>query len=131
MRHGIPADELFAEIEADSEYQEAVRKADVAFGLARNVLRLRVQNGWSQQELARRAGMRQPRIAEIEGAKGNPRLDTLTRIAGALGVTLEDLFCNVVEEPGNITRVHLVIDHHAGVGAVSRIFDTPALAMEA
>jgi transcriptional regulator with XRE-family HTH domain len=54
--------------------------------LGSNVYRLRTERGWTQGELAERAGMAQPRIANIENHLGNPRLDTISRVALALGV---------------------------------------------
>jgi transcriptional regulator with XRE-family HTH domain len=97
MAKSIRADDLFDAIEQDAAYREAVKEFDAGFILARNVLRLRVHNGWSQEELARRAEMRQPRIAELESGKGNPRLDTITRIAAALDVSIDELFADGVD----------------------------------
>jgi transcriptional regulator with XRE-family HTH domain len=97
MAKSIRADDLFDAIEQDAAYREAVKEFDAGFILARNVLRLRVHNGWSQEELARRAAMRQPRIAELESGKGNPRLDTITRIAAALDVSIDELFADGVD----------------------------------
>ena len=48
---------------------------------------LRLKRGWSQSELARRAGVKQSIISYIENGKTkNPRIDTLSAIATALGV---------------------------------------------
>lgn len=63
-----------------------------AFGdLAINVWRVREERGWTQQQLAQRAGVKQPRIAEIERGNANPTLLTMSRIAQALGVTVDRL----------------------------------------
>jgi len=59
--------------------------------LAANVSRLRHEKGFTQKELGIRAGMSQPRIAEIERGDGNPELKTLIRIARALDVDLSTL----------------------------------------
>lgn len=59
--------------------------------LATNVSRIRNEKGLTQQQLAEAAGMKQPRIAEIERGDANPQIETLTKIAIALGVTLADL----------------------------------------
>lgn len=89
----VSARDLFASIRRDNP---AVVRAEKELGsrliLARNVLRLRVQRGLTQSELAGIAGVRQPRIAEIEGARTNPRLETLDRIAGAFSVPIAALF---------------------------------------
>lgn len=61
--------------------------------LALNVRRLRKQRKWSQERLAAEAGeLRQSLISDLELAKANPTLITLESIAGALGVTVHDLF---------------------------------------
>jgi transcriptional regulator with XRE-family HTH domain len=61
--------------------------------LAHNVRRLRKQRKWSQERLAAEAGeLRQSLISDLELAKANPTLITLESIAGALGVTVHDLF---------------------------------------
>lgn len=56
-----------------------------------NVWSLREAKGLTQQELAHAAGMKQPRIAEIERGSANPTLLTLARIAHALGVGADRL----------------------------------------
>lgn len=53
---------------------------------------LREKKGWSQSELARRSGVKQGVLSYIESGKTkNPRVDTLSAIALALGVTVEKL----------------------------------------
>ena len=53
---------------------------------------LRQKLGWSQSELARRAGIKQGVLSYIEnGRTKHPRSDTLAAIASALGVTVERL----------------------------------------
>jgi transcriptional regulator with XRE-family HTH domain len=48
----------------------------------------RVERGLTQTELARRAGTSQSAVARIEAGHTSPTVDTLTRIAAALGMTL-------------------------------------------
>jgi transcriptional regulator with XRE-family HTH domain len=68
-------------------------RADDRAALAHNVRRLRELRGWSQERLAAEAGdLRQGLISDIELAKANPTLTTLEFVAGALGVTVRDLF---------------------------------------
>lgn len=45
----------------------------------------------TQEELARAADMRQPRIAEIERGDANPTLSTLAKLAAALGVSVSEI----------------------------------------
>lgn len=54
--------------------------------------RLREQKGLSQLELAKRAAVAQAYISEMEaGAKKNPGIETLRKLAKALGVPVAEL----------------------------------------
>ena len=46
----------------------------------------RIKLGWSQSDLARRAGMKQPDISDIELGAKNITLGTLTRLGKILGI---------------------------------------------
>lgn len=52
----------------------------------------RDERGWSQQEVADRAGLSQPQIARIESGEGNPTVRTLSRVACAFECGISDLF---------------------------------------
>jgi transcriptional regulator with XRE-family HTH domain len=57
--------------------------------VGRRVRALRQRKGLSQLELARRAKITQPYLAQIEArVRKNPSLKTLQRLAKALGVTV-------------------------------------------
>lgn len=63
--------------------------------LAHNVRRLRQDREWSQERLAAEAGdLRQGLMSDIELGKANPTLTTLESIAGALGVSVGELFAS-------------------------------------
>jgi DNA-binding XRE family transcriptional regulator/predicted RNase H-like HicB family nuclease len=49
----------------------------------------RKRAGFTQAELARRAGLSQPAVARLEDPDYNPTLDMLERVAAALGARLE------------------------------------------
>jgi len=55
------------------------------------VAQVRARRGMSQEALARAARVNRVTIARLELGAHPPRLDTLDRIAKALGVTLVDL----------------------------------------
>lgn len=65
--------------------------------LARNVRRLRSAKRFSQKALAESAGLSLPAIKNLEGAKNEPRMNTLQAIARALDIKLQDLFMPVRE----------------------------------
>jgi transcriptional regulator with XRE-family HTH domain len=60
--------------------------------LARNLRRLRLAQGLTQEELANAAGLRQALISELEASKLDVRLDTLSRLAIALDASMAELF---------------------------------------
>jgi DNA-binding XRE family transcriptional regulator/predicted RNase H-like HicB family nuclease len=45
--------------------------------------------GLTQAELARLAGVSQPAIAQLESPDSNPTIDTLNRVAGAMGARID------------------------------------------
>ncbi|GGV89536.1 hypothetical protein GCM10015535_43480 [Streptomyces gelaticus] len=71
-------------VEESSAYVEA----GYAFALGQAVHDRRTELGLSQAELARRAGMTQPQISNIEGGDSIPTLALLTRLAKALDASL-------------------------------------------
>jgi len=77
----------------DPEVAAAHRRLQPKLELGRQILDLRLQRGWTQRELAQRAGTRQANISRLENAQLNPSVDTLQRIADALGVQLAVSLC--------------------------------------
>jgi transcriptional regulator with XRE-family HTH domain len=53
---------------------------------------LRMEKGWSQQELCYRVGMEKSNLSVIETGKSNPQLLTICKIACALGVQPREVF---------------------------------------
>jgi transcriptional regulator with XRE-family HTH domain len=60
--------------------------------VAKNVRRLRKQNGLSQEELADRAGLNRNYIGMIEREENAPTVDALEQISEALGIEPIALF---------------------------------------
>ena len=59
--------------------------------LADNVRRLRTELGWSQEELAFECNLHRTFVAHVEREARNISIDNITKIAGALGVTVYQL----------------------------------------
>jgi ribosome-binding protein aMBF1 (putative translation factor) len=70
------------------EVAEAHRQAQVRFELAEAVRLRREELGWSQRQLAERAGMTQPGVARFEAGGTTPTIPLLERLADALGLRL-------------------------------------------
>lgn len=60
--------------------------------VSKNIRKLRQQKGMSQDRLSKKADLALNTIVKIEtGEKPNPTIETLEKIAKALGVSIEDL----------------------------------------
>lgn len=59
--------------------------------VARNLRQLREERGLSQSELARRSRVAKATLSGLELGHGNPTIETLWALAGALGVPFGDL----------------------------------------
>jgi len=59
---------------------------------ARRVKELRAERGWSQDELAANSGLHRAYIGIIERSEKGATLDTVEKIAEALGVHVSELF---------------------------------------
>ena len=71
-------------------------KNDVLWQLGRRIAFLRREKGLSQVELAAYADMAKSYLSELELGKRNASVLVLSRLAAALGTTLEELFKGVV-----------------------------------
>jgi putative transcriptional regulator len=59
---------------------------------------LRIQKGWTQQELADRTEVSRQTIISLEKGRYNPSILLAFRLARQFGVAIEDLFCYSEEE---------------------------------
>lgn len=90
----IDIDDLVAEFEQSPESAQAIAQGRqwVAEAFYRDqpssVAQLRLQKGWSQAELARRADTSQPYIARLELGRVDPGVRTVRKIAKALEVPM-------------------------------------------
>ena len=57
--------------------------------LAKELKNLRTAQGYTQHELAKKAGVSLPTIQNIEGGRANPSLSNIEKILGALNARLE------------------------------------------
>ena len=84
----VPWDRVLHECEPTYAYFKGRRlKEDRAARAyeAQQVRRLRQQAGLTQEALAKRAGLARPNLARVESGRYRPSLETLERIARALG----------------------------------------------
>ncbi len=74
----------------------------VAKQFGANLSRLREQAGITQEDLAFRASLHRTEIGLLERGGRIPRIDTLAKLAGALGVEPGALFEGIRWEPGDV-----------------------------
>ncbi|MCJ7737200.1 MAG: helix-turn-helix domain-containing protein, partial [Anaerolineae bacterium] len=72
----------------DPEYLKAEAEQRPALDLAEDIIRLRVQRGWSQKELAKKLGTWQANVSRLEHGQANPTLKTLRRLSEVFEVDL-------------------------------------------
>lgn len=75
---------------------------NVAKQLGANVARHRKAAGLSQEEVSYRASLHRTEVSQIERGLRLCRVDTLAKLAGAIGVDPGALFVGIVWEPGDL-----------------------------
>jgi len=73
------------QIKRDPRFAKELTQARAEVRLAVMIARLREERGWSQRKLAEVTGIKQPQIARLEMGRQMPTLDTLWKLADALG----------------------------------------------
>jgi transcriptional regulator with XRE-family HTH domain len=72
--------------------------------LAARVAELRVQHGWSLDDLARRAGVSRSTLSRLERGEISPTASMLGRLCTAYGWTMSRLLADVESEPAGVVR---------------------------
>lgn len=70
-------------------------ETDVRQRLGARIKQLRARLRVTQEDLAASSGLHVTYISSVEGGKRNPSVESCAAIAGALGVSLEELFKGV------------------------------------
>ena len=63
--------------------------------LGQRVRALRLDRGWTQEELAHRSGLNRSYMSEVERGRSDVSLSTLQKIARPLGISLAELFTGI------------------------------------
>jgi DNA-binding XRE family transcriptional regulator len=63
--------------------------------LGKRVRALRLDQGWTQEELAHRSGLNRSYMSEVERGRSDVSLSTLQKIARSLGISLAELFTGI------------------------------------
>jgi len=90
--------------------------SDIANRLADHVKQLRLEAGLTQAELASRAGVTVETVARLErvlrgrsSANSNPSLETLVRLASALGVEVSELLSEPSRPRPKDDRISMIL----------------------
>jgi transcriptional regulator with XRE-family HTH domain len=111
-------EQLTAELCKSQEFRDAYRELEPELEVARQILRIRIETGLTQEELAKKAGTRQATVSRLENGVAHPSLSFLKRIAKAVGARLKVEFEHpaletdakpeaVVERPGYVQVVSI------------------------
>jgi transcriptional regulator with XRE-family HTH domain len=76
---------------------------DIAARFGKNIARCRRRAGLSQEELSIRASLHRTEISQLERGLRLARIDTLVKLAGALGVSTDNLVEGIDWQPGSAT----------------------------
>ncbi len=87
-----PWDEFLKERMRDPAFAEAFHEMEPEFQAAREVIRLRLDQGLTQKELAERMGTQQASVSRLERAAYKPNVGFLQRAAEALDARVEIRF---------------------------------------
>ena len=74
-----------------SESTAARSESELADEVAARIRQARTQRGWRQKDLAEATGIARPNIARLESGRRMPKVSTLHKISGALGIPVETL----------------------------------------
>jgi len=72
---------------------------DIRKRFGARIRQLRNDQGWSQEELADRAGLHRTYIGSVELGEQNLSLINIERLAATLGVSLAELFAPFADKP--------------------------------
>ena len=73
----------------DSDIKTEYEALGPEYEVVKTIIKERIKRGWSQTQLAEAIGSRQPVISRLERGDSNPSLQTLSRIAKALDLSLK------------------------------------------
>ena len=88
MNHNEMKKLLLDDREIESEYNEL----SPIYELKKEIIRLRIEKGLSQKDLAALMGTKQSAISRLENGSYNPSVEFLNRIAHTLGKELQISF---------------------------------------
>lgn len=78
--------------ENDPEFRKVHEESETERELGLELVKARVATGFTQQALSTKSGVSQKQISKIESALANPSLNTLRKLANAMGMRVKVTF---------------------------------------
>lgn len=82
---GISMDNLRERLFQDEEFKKEYEKLEPRYELVALIIKTRLEQNLTQEELARRIGTKKSNISRLESGKYNPSLDFIIKVAEAFG----------------------------------------------
>lgn len=70
-------------------FKKAYEESQVEYQIARAIIRARIENGYTQKQLAKKLNTKQSVISRVENAKTIPSISFLKRVAKVLDTSLQ------------------------------------------
>lgn len=80
--------DLFENVKLNNEQKEYFKYADMTNEIIVQLINRRLELGITQRQLAAKSEIKQPMIARIEKFESIPRIDTVVKLANALGLKI-------------------------------------------
>lgn len=91
-RIGVPFEEIEAELMKDHRFAGEVKELEPEYEIISQIIKTRIEQNITQEELAKKIGTRQSNISRLEGGNYNPSLQFLKKLARGLGKELHISF---------------------------------------
>lgn len=91
-RLGIPFEEVKEELLKDPAVAKAYKELEPEYEIISQIIKARIEQNITQEELAEKIGTRQSNISRLEGGNYNPSLRFLKKLAKGLGKELHISF---------------------------------------
>jgi ribosome-binding protein aMBF1 (putative translation factor) len=85
-------DEVKKQLLQNPEVQKEYEELKVLYDIKHEIIRLRLEQGLSQKELADKINTKQSAISRLESGEYNPSIELLAKVANALGKELQISF---------------------------------------
>jgi DNA-binding XRE family transcriptional regulator len=91
-RIGVPFEEIEVELMKDHQFAREVKELEPEYEIISQIIKTRIEQNITQEELAKKIGTRQSNISRLEGGNYNPSLQFLKKLARSLGKELHISF---------------------------------------